>query len=296
MPLAPTDGYDTAYELRGDGPPLLCLSPGGFDARAEHWWTLGRYRQLRLIDHLATRYTCIVFDRRESGHSGGRVQRLGWDAYGAQAVALLDHLGIAEAHLLGGCVGCSVALHLAVRHPERVRSMALFSPAGGARYRLAQLDRLARHHGYVAEHGLGAVVELARSTEASFSTDPRVGPWAPLLRRDAEFARRYATLDVEAYLTALAGTGRQLFDRDTVPGAEPEDLLRCPVPAVVVPGQDRSHATSGARYLEECLADVRYVDVPVAQQSEELVARTLLEFFGDVGTADRLGATGETIP
>ena len=44
-----------------------------------------------------------------------------------------------------------------------------------------------------------------------------------------------------------------LFDRDTSPGAEPEDLLRLDIPAFIVPGHDESHATSAARYFEECL-------------------------------------------
>jgi len=51
---------------------------------------------------------------------------------------------------------------------------------------------------------------------------------------------------------------RTLFDRDTVAGPEPEDLLRLDVPALIVPGQDASHATSAARYLEECLPRGEY--------------------------------------
>ena len=56
---------------------------------------------------------------------------------------------------------------------------------------------------------------------------------------------------------------RTLFDRDTAPGAEPEDLLRLDIPALVVPGHDAAHATSAARYLEECLPRSDYWDVPV---------------------------------
>jgi hypothetical protein len=72
---------------------------------------------------------------------------------------------------------------------------------------------------------------------------------------------------------------RTLFDRDTAPGAEPEDLLRLDIPALVIPGHDASHATSAARYLEECLPRVEYWDVPVAGQTEESAAPRLLEFL-----------------
>jgi hypothetical protein len=73
-----------------------------------------------------------------------------------------------------------------------------------------------------------------------------------------------------------------LFDRDTAPGAEPEDLLRLEIPALIVPGRDKSHATSAARYLEECLPRSEYWDVSVANQTEEATSRRLLEFLDSV--------------
>jgi hypothetical protein len=41
-----------------------------------------------------------------------------------------------------------------------------------------------------------------------------------------------------------------LFDRDTAPGGEPENLMRVEIPALIVPGRDAAHATSATRYLE----------------------------------------------
>jgi hypothetical protein len=72
---------------------------------------------------------------------------------------------------------------------------------------------------------------------------------------------------------------RLLFDRDTVPGAEPEDLMRLDIPALVVPGQDASHATSAARYLEECLPRVEYWNVPVSEQTEDTASARVMEFL-----------------
>ena len=76
---------------------------------------------------------------------------------------------------------------------------------------------------------------------------------------------------------------RALFDRDTAPGAEPEDLMRLDVPALIVPGQDASHATSAARYLGECLPRAEYWDVAVAGQTEAPVAAKVMEFLDRVG-------------
>jgi pimeloyl-ACP methyl ester carboxylesterase len=282
MPTVVVDGITTRYEVSGTGPPLLMYSPGGFDSKLENWSSLGIYAHTNLLAHLRERYTCITFDRRESGFSGGRVQLVGWADYVTQGVGLLDHLGIARAHLMGGCVGCSSVAAFAVAHPTRALSMVLFSPAGGARYRLRQHARFAAHAAYVEEHGLAGVLDLARSHELGFTKDPRVGPWVTVLRTDPEFAASYVQHDQDDYLLVVRGIARLQFDRDTVPGAEPEQLLRLPVPALVVPGQDESHATSAAHYLAECLPAARYWDVPVAEQTESTAPGRVLDFLDSV--------------
>jgi hypothetical protein len=76
-----------------------------------------------------------------------------------------------------------------------------------------------------------------------------------------------------------------MFDRDTAPGAEPEDLLRLDIPALVIPGRDAAHATSAARYLEECLPQAEYWDVAVAGQTEATVPARIMEFLDKVSVA-----------
>ncbi|MGI5133431.1 MULTISPECIES: alpha/beta fold hydrolase [unclassified Streptomyces] len=284
MPTAVIDGIPTRYEVTGSGPPLLMFSPGGFDSSLEGWRTVGVYRRLRLLDHLAESYTCVTFDRRESGRSGGRLERISWADYVRQGVGLLDHLGIERAHLMGGCVGCSTVAAFAVARPDRVLSMVLYSPAGGVKYRMKQHDRFRSHAVYADEHGLEQVVSLARGSDAGFTKDPRVGPWAQAIRGDAGFADAYARTDPDRYRAMVTGMARLLFDRDTVPGPEPEDLLRLDVPALIVPGQDTSHAPSAARYLQECLPDNEYWDVPVAEQTEESAPARVLKFLAGVRT------------
>jgi pimeloyl-ACP methyl ester carboxylesterase len=287
MPHAVIDGIETRYEVAGSGPALLMFSPGGFDSTLEGWRTVGIYRRLGLLDRLTRHYTCVTFDRRESGRSGGRLERVSWADYAAQGVGLLDHLGIERAHLMGGCVGCSTAAALAVARPERVASMVLYSPAGGAKYRLRQHARFTRHLAYVEEHGPAGVVELARSTDAGFTADPRVGPWAGVLRADAGFAERYAATDPERYRITVSGMARLLFDRDTVPGVEPEDLLLSQVPALIVPGEDDSHAPSAARYLRECLPHAEFWDAPVAEQTADSAPERVLAFLAAHSRQDR---------
>jgi pimeloyl-ACP methyl ester carboxylesterase len=278
------DGISTRYEVIGSGPALLMYSPGGFDATIEKWSTQSVYARIKLLEHLPKHYTCVVFDRRETGESGGRVERVSWAHYVAQGKGLLDHLGIERAHIMGACMGVCAALPFALAHPETTLSLVLYWPVGGARYRIRCHQRFAEHLAYVLQHGLEGVVALASGPEAkSFGQDPRGGPWASTIKRDRTFAEAYAKQDVNRYKLLVVGMGRALFDRDTAPGAEPEDLLRLDVPALIVPGGgDESHALSAARYLEECLPGAQYWDVKVEGQTEATAPARISEFLDSV--------------
>ena len=279
MPFAIIDGINTRFEVIGKGPPLLMFSPGGFDATLEKWSSLGVYAKTRPLDHLTTEYSCIIFDRRECGQSGGRVERVTWADYVAQGKGLLAHLNIEKAHLMGGCMGCCPVIAFSVLHPESALSMILYWPVGGAKYRLSGHQRFAEHLAFVHQHGLAAVVALVAKDGKPFGGDPRGGPWASVLKHDSAFAETFAKQHVDHYKLIVAGMVRSLLDRDTAPGAEPEDLLRLNIPTLVVPGHDASHATSAARYLEECIPGAEYWDVPVADQTDANAPQRLLAFL-----------------
>jgi pimeloyl-ACP methyl ester carboxylesterase len=258
------------------------FSPGGFDGTLEKWATAGVYAKTRMLEHLRQQFSCIVFDRRETGQSGGRVERVTWAHYAAQGRGLLDHLNIKRAHLMGGCMGCCPVAAFGVAYPESALSVILYWPVGGAKYRINGQLRFARHLSYVQQHGLAEVVALATSTGKSFGDDPRGGPWASVIRHDRAFAESYLKQDVEQYKQIVTGMGRALLDRDTAPGAEPEDLMRLEIPALIVPGRDASHATSAARYLEECLPRSEYWDVLPEGQTEQTTPARVLQFLDGV--------------
>ena len=281
MPTLEIDGITTRYEVQGSGPPLLMFSPGGFDASLEKWATLGVYAKTKMLAALLAHYQCILFDRRETGLSGGRVERITWAHYVAQGKGLLDHLGIQRAHLMGGCMGCAPVVAFAAAYPQATRSMVLYWPVGGARYRINGQQRFAQHLAYVQQQGLAEVLALALGGNKSFAEDPRGGPWVSVLRRDPIFAAAYVALDIERYKLIVSGMARALLDRDTAPGAEPEDLMQLDIPALVVPGRDASHATSAARYLEECLPRAEYWDVAPAEQTQATAPARILQFLAD---------------
>ena len=268
MPSAVIDGISTRYEVMGSGPALLMYAPGGFDATVEKWSAQGVYARIQLLKHLPKKFRCIVFDRRECGQSWGRIEHVTWNHYAIQGKGLLDHLGVEKAHIAGGCMGCSCVAAFAVAFPQATLSMLLWWPVGGAKYRIKARQRFAEHFTFVKEEGLQGVVDLVHKEGKPFSADARGGPWATTIRNDKTFAAAFVKQDVKRYSELVERMGRTLFDRDTSPGVEPEALMKLDIRALIVPGRVESHATSAARYLEECLPKSEYWDVLPDAQTE----------------------------
>jgi pimeloyl-ACP methyl ester carboxylesterase len=282
MPLQVIDGLEINYEVMGEGTPLLLFAPGGFDATIEKWREASAWKGLDALAALATHHKVIVYDRRECGRSGGRVERLSWASYTRQAAALLDHLKIPSAYLLGGCMGCSVALAFGVHYPERTRGLLLHWPVGGYRWKISALGRFQRHYDFAKANGLKSVVERAR-TGKSFWLDPEAGPWASVIERDNAFAAKFAEQELDRYLGIIITTGRSMFDRDTATGAEPEEVLGIKAPSLIIPGDDPSHATSGAHYLRELLPKADFWNVMPPEQTTQSVCERILTFTREHG-------------
>lgn len=277
MPIAMLDGLEVYYETHGSGAPLLMFAPGGFDATIDKWLTTTAWKGMSALEKLSSEFQLVVYDRRETGRSGGRVEKLTWDLYARQAKGLLDHLKLESAFVLGGCMGCSVALAFSVCFPESTRALLLHWPVGGYRWKANSTKRFARHAAFLQEQGLAGVVERARETK-TFWQDPESGPWAPCIARDQRFAETFRIQDQDRYMGIVEASGRTLFDRDTAPGADPEEITAIKAPALIVPGDDPSHATSAAHYLRECLPNAEFWNVMPPEQTTERVCDLLLGF------------------
>jgi len=167
----------------------------------------------------------------------------------------------------------------------RSRAVPARDDRWGEHYRISGHARVAEHLAYVEQHGLHGVVSLVATEGKTYNQDPRGGFWASAIQHDPVFASDYIRHDPSQYVRVVTATRDSLFDRDTSPGAEPEDLFGVDIPALVVPGRDKSHATSAARYLEECLPKSQYWDVAPDDQTEETVPPRILEFLVRGGTA-----------
>lgn len=277
MPTATINGLAVYYETRGSGAPLLMLAPGGFDATVEKWSTASAWKGSDLLNALSAQFTVIAYDRRESGNSDGRVERLSWGLFAEQGKGLLDHLRVERSFVFGGCMGCSVATAFAARYPRATRGLILHWPVGGYRWKLNGQDRFQRHAAFAKEHGLDGVVKRAHQGK-SFWNDPEAGPWASCIVRSQQFTDAFTALDRDHYLGMVTASGKNLFDRDMPPGAEPEELMAMKCPALIIPGDDPAHATSGAHCLRELLPRPEFWEAMPPEQTHPRLLERILEF------------------
>jgi pimeloyl-ACP methyl ester carboxylesterase len=252
MPYATLDGLKINYAVQGSGPPLIMLAPGGFDSNIEGWSTRSVWKDLRPLETLASDFTMIAYDRREAGHSGGRVEPHSWRMWAEEAVRLLDHLDIDSAWVIGGCMGVSVAVAMGAYFPARCKGLLLHWPVGGFRWRAKGHLNFNKHIAFARENGLAAVAARAHNA-TGFWADPEAGPWATVLRDDAAFAAKYVKQEREQYLGIVAYSRDTLFD-DTMPsGATGEQLMAIKLPSFIMSGDDASHSTSSAHALRELI-------------------------------------------
>jgi pimeloyl-ACP methyl ester carboxylesterase len=111
---------ELAYEVTGEGPPLLLVMGLGGDRRG---WDLVR-------PELARRHRLVLLDNRDAGESSEATAASGLADMAADALALMDHLGIDRFHVLGASMGGAIALHLALQAPVRVASLVMASTWG----------------------------------------------------------------------------------------------------------------------------------------------------------------------
>jgi pimeloyl-ACP methyl ester carboxylesterase len=114
------DGVRIHYEERGTGRPLVLFHGNGS--------MIQDFESNGLIELAAENYRVIVFDRTRYGHSN-RPRNVIWTP-AAQAklfFAALRQLGVHSALVLGHSWGASVAVSLALKHPQFVEALILAS-------------------------------------------------------------------------------------------------------------------------------------------------------------------------
>ena len=120
MPTAATNGLTLYHESEGDGPPLLCVMGLASDSQG--------FAPQRAT--LAGRYRVIVFDNRDAGRSSRAEVDYAVEDMATDTLGLADALELDRFHLLGISLGSAVAQHVALRAPDRVRTLTLAATWG----------------------------------------------------------------------------------------------------------------------------------------------------------------------
>jgi proline iminopeptidase len=115
------DGTELAYHVQGEGAPLVCV-PGGPMRDSVYLGDLGGLAAFRRL---------IMLDLRGTGQSAVPADPASYrcDRQVDDVTALLDHLGLDRADLLGHSAGANIAVQYAARYPARVNKLVLAAPS-----------------------------------------------------------------------------------------------------------------------------------------------------------------------
>lgn len=114
-----TEGDTLYFEVRGQGDPLLMISPGGGDG--DHF--------MQLADILSDEFKVITYDRRANARSTRNYpQNFEISQQSRDAVAILRAAGETSAYVLGSSSGANIALDLAKTHPHACRAVIPHEP------------------------------------------------------------------------------------------------------------------------------------------------------------------------
>lgn len=258
-----TDGIRLHYQKTGrsNGPPVVMIQGLGAD---KHLWDLQRIA-------LAMRYNTIALDNRGAGRSDKPYGDYSLPQMADDVIAVLDDAGVETAHVVGASMGGAISQLVALRHPDRVRSLTLACTA--CRHHPWRRELLAQWAETALERGMGTMTkEAARwmiGPRSFRRVSPAVGWMGPLgLSRPAHaFAGQVAAiLSIDDDLAAQ-------LDRITVPTL------------VMVGNQDILTPRGDAEELAESIPTAELVVISGAAhglmvEHASTFNRVLLDFLG----------------
>jgi pimeloyl-ACP methyl ester carboxylesterase len=216
---------EIAYLEEGEGEPVVLVH--GFASNKEvNWAEPGWVAALT-----AAGYRTIALDNRGHGASSKLYNPFDYhSAVMAEDVrALLDHLAIERAHVMGYSMGARISAYLALKHPNRVRSLIL----GGIGLRLVE--------------GVGLPQSIAEALEAP-SLDSVTDPAGRMFRAFAEKTKS----DLKALAACIRGS-RQTLMR--------EEVSSIRTPTLIAVGT-KDPVAGSAQALAALMPDAQALDIP----------------------------------
>lgn len=238
MPLAPSSGAKLYYEETGTGYPVIFVHEFGGDHRS--WETQVRW--------FSRRYRCITFNAR--GYPPSEVppadEQYGQSHAADDIAAVLRHLGLAKAHVVGLSMGAFATLHFGLRHPGMASALVLAgcgsgAPKGGERAAFASESETRAKR--FLEAGSAAVAQEMGHIPTRITLkrkDPR--GWEEFVRQLGEHDARGSALTLRNYQARRPS----LYDlADTI--------ARLDIPALVAVGDEDTPCLEASLWLKRTL-------------------------------------------
>lgn len=236
MPYLQSDSVALYYEESGVGTPLVFVHEFSGDHRS--WEPQVRY--------FHRRYRCVTYDAR--GYLPSDVPEdpaaYSQDIAVADLLAVLDHLEIERAHVVGLSMGGFTTLHFGLKHPDRVRSLAIAGVGYGstANHDLSWLDDVAGLAAFYEEDIAGAAAShgSAPGRVPFMVKDPR--GWQEFADQLAEHSNIGSALTMRG----VQGGRPNLYDLQT-------ELAGLDVPLLIITGDEDEPCLEPALYLKRTI-------------------------------------------
>ena len=216
--VARIGGAELAYDVRGQGPPLLFL----------HAFPLSLVMWDPQVQAFAASHQVIRFDARGFGGSPPGDGLLTMERIADDAVALLDHLGLSRAVVCGLSMGGYAAFALVRRHADRLKGLVLADTRVGADSHAARAARAAQAD-RARKEGSGAVADAVL---------PKLVGETTHMRRPEIVARLRETIAAtppRGIADALAGLAARADSTSTLREIRVPTLVLCGAEDVITP-------------------------------------------------------------
>jgi pimeloyl-ACP methyl ester carboxylesterase len=281
MPVAKVRGVNIKYQVVGDGGPWVALITGGRRAYDEF---------LPLAAKVAAGgFRVLLHDRRNTGASdilfdSDEVEEATW---ADDLAVLLDQHKAAPAFIGGSSAGARTAILFALRHPAAVRALLLLRVTGGA-----------FAAGRLPENYYGQYIRAAE--QGGMAAVCATEQYAERIAANPANRARLMGMDPKRYI-AVMRRWRELFVAGAhlpVMGVTDAELNSIKVPTIIIPGNDKTHASASALAAHERIAgstlhrlpitdqDVPLVPFPEWAPYEEEIARVFVDFMRRVDAAE----------
>ena len=254
MPTTKIRGLDIRYQVIGDEGPWVTLTTGG---RRGHQEFVSLAKKVA-----ATGHRVLLHDRRNTGASdvlieGEETEEAIW---ADDLHELLSQLGALPAFVGGSSSGARTSILLALRHPKAAKGLLLFRVTGGA-FAAQRLPE--NYYGQfirAAEAGGMAAVCATEQYRERIAANPA--------NRE-----RLMKMDANRYIEVMSRWRDNFLKGAHLPvmGVSEAELRSIRVPAVVIPGNDKTHSSESGRAAARLIPGAELHELPITDQDVALI-------------------------